>query len=71
MNYAQKRWISNSRIRNANKKTSCLNRELLIAARIARRERIALVRRGEPRFAEPSWVAGKARIGHSRINNRM
>ena len=28
----------------------------------ARRQRFALVRRGEPRFAEPSWVAGEARF---------
>ena len=33
------------------------------AARITRSERIALVRQGEPRFAEPNLVADETRFG--------
>ena len=54
--------ISSLIARNANKKQVAEAIELL-TPRVSAVRRVAGVRRGEPRFAEPTWVVGVVRFG--------
>ena len=55
---------------NANKKQVILAIELL-TPRVNAVRRVAGVRRGEPRFAEPTWVVGEAHFSNDRESSEI